>query len=93
MFAAASVVLICVTVPMSVTTAVPLPATAAPPAEATVSVPWATERIVVIALVPASASLTASPAIASIVLASSVWEPGTVLTGASLAPVGTILTV
>ena len=84
MFAAASVVLICATVPVSMTLAVPLPATAAPPAEATVSEPCATESIVVIALTPASVSLTDSPAIASAVLAPTACVPGTVLTGAAL---------
>jgi len=84
LFAAASVVLIAATVPVSVTDAVPLPATAAPPAEATVSEPCATESIVVIALAPASESLTDRPAIASAVLAPTACVPGTVFIGASL---------
>ena len=64
--------------------AVPLPATAAPPAEATVSVPCATDSVVVIAPAPASTSAIDSPAIASAVLASTGCAPGTVFTGASL---------
>ena len=80
---AASVALICVTVPVSVTVFVPLPEIAADP-PATVSVPLVTARVTVIEpMLPSAASDIARPVMA-LPVSSLVVCATTVFTGVSL---------
>ena len=82
--AAASGALICASVPESTTLSVPLPSTMAPPTAVTVKVPCATDSVVVSVPALASTSAIESPPSAASVFASTSYEAGTVLTGASL---------
>ena len=87
----ASAALTCAAVPAIVTVPEPLPPIVAPPPAVTLSVPLVTVSVVV--RLPPSTSLTVTPAIAVGVSSTTVWPPGTVLTGASLTGVMLRVTV